>query len=344
MGADATRDRPSRRPFPWRLAIAAAAALAAGALVLWWVHRDDTGSSTPAASGARAVSAAQLRAFAAANGFPVYWAGARSGQIYELSQTDAGERAFVRYLPPGVKPGDRRADFLTVGTYRLANAYAATQAAGRKPGEVSLRLPGGALAVYGRSRPTNVYVSRPGSPVQVEVFSPAPGEALQLVTSGRVVAVAGASARASAARSSGTTAARLVSPAVLKATVAHDGFPVYWAGEIARRALELTNAPGSRAFVRYLPPGTRAGDPRARFTTVATYAVGNGVAAVTRVSHEPGAVTIHAPGGAVAISSSARPTSVYVAFPGSSSEVEVFNPDPATARFLVTSGKIVPVG
>jgi hypothetical protein len=344
MGADATRDRPARRSLPWRIVVAVLAALVAGGLVLWWVHRDDGGTSPTATTGTRALSTTQLRAFAAANGFPVYWAGAQAGKTYELSQTAGGERVFVRYLPPGVKPGDRRADFLTIGSYRLPNAYAATKAAGREPGAVALPLPDGALAVYGRNRPTNVYLARPGSPVQVEVFSPAPGDALQLITSGRVLPLAGSTARASAATAAGTTSARLVSESTLTATVAHDGFPVYWAGAIPGRALELTNAPGARAFVRYLPPGTAAGDPRAQFTTVATYAAGNGVAAVTRVSHQAGAVPVRAPGGAVAVTSRSRPTSVYLAFPGSTAEIEVFNPDPAVARSLVTSGKIVPVG
>ena len=37
------------------------------------------------------------------------------------------------------------------------------------------------------------------------------------------------------------------------------------------------------------------------------------------------------------------PTSVYVAYPGSKVQIEVFDPDPARALRLVTSGHIQPV-
>ena len=56
-------------------------------------------------------------------------------------------------------------------------------------GEKSASVPGGGLAVYSTSSPTNVYVAYPGSDVQIEVFDPSAKRALRLVTSGRVAPV-----------------------------------------------------------------------------------------------------------------------------------------------------------
>ena len=49
-------------------------------------------------------------------------------------------------------------------------------------------------------------------------------------------------------------------------------------------------------------------------------------------------------GGGIAFYSKSAPTSVYVAYPGSNVQIEVYDPSAAQAAQLVTSGKIVPVG
>ncbi len=95
----------------------------------------------------------------------------------------------MRYLPPNVRAGDRRAEFLAVGTYPVRNPFAQTRAAGRRHGAVTLKLPGGGIAVYDRTRPTSIYFAYPGSNVQVEVYSPRGQVARNLVLAGQVVAV-----------------------------------------------------------------------------------------------------------------------------------------------------------
>jgi hypothetical protein len=47
--------------------------------------------------------------------------------------------------------------------------------------------------------------------------------------------------------------------------------PVCWAGWKPRTRYEVTLAKGGTVYVRYLPPGVRAGDPREGLLTVATY-------------------------------------------------------------------------
>ena len=96
----------------------------------------------------------------------------------------------MRYLPAGVQAGDPRGGrFLTIGTYPKQDAFAQVQAAGRLPGAVTLKLAGGRIAVYNRSRPTNVYLAFPGSLVQVEVYDPSAWTARHLALTGQVAPI-----------------------------------------------------------------------------------------------------------------------------------------------------------
>jgi hypothetical protein len=138
-------------------------------------------------SSVSGVSEAQLREFAASAPNPVYWAGARTGQTYELFRTSDG-RVYVRYLPAGVKVGDPRPQFLTVGTYPVQKAFAAVKRIGRAPGATTRQLPGGGIAVFSSATPS-VYFAYPGAKYQVEVFTPSPSSARNLVLGGQVVPI-----------------------------------------------------------------------------------------------------------------------------------------------------------
>jgi hypothetical protein len=117
----------------------------------------------------------------------------------------------------------------------------------------------------------------------------------------------------------------------------------YWAGPGGAQTFEWTDLPDGRIYVRYLTGGAQAGDPRARFLTVGTYPVGNGLAALHKAAKEPGSRTLKVKGGGWALVNRHTPTSVYLAYPGSKDQIEVFDPDPARALKLVTSGRIQPV-
>jgi len=164
---------------------AAIAALAAIALVIALVSGDDSKS---AANGAEIVSANALREKAASQGTPVYWAGERPGTELELSQTGGG-RTYVRYLTGGAAAGDRRPDFLTVGTYVEANPIAALGRESGQPGGVLAKAPGGATVYFSRTRPHSVYLAYPGVGAEIEVYDPDFKRALRLVDSGQIVPV-----------------------------------------------------------------------------------------------------------------------------------------------------------
>ena len=132
-----------------------------------------------------AVSVRDLRILSASLGHPVYWAGPRAGAVYELTEAANGS-TYVRYLTRGVKVGTSQPDFLTIGTYPVADAVGEIRRATHQRGAVTLTLTGGAIGFYNRTRPTSVYFARPGSSVQVETYDPSAAAARALVLRGAV--------------------------------------------------------------------------------------------------------------------------------------------------------------
>ncbi len=82
--------------------------------------------------------------------------------------------------------GDRRPDYTTIGTYPRPGAVKGLRRLARQPEAETFRLAGGGIAVYGRDRPSSVYLAFPGQDVQVEVYDPSPRKARRLARSGRV--------------------------------------------------------------------------------------------------------------------------------------------------------------
>jgi hypothetical protein len=177
---------------PVRVGAIVAIAVAA-AFVTWLVMRP--GSDTkpvaqvaPVRATPQLVSPARLRTLAATLGYPLYWAGGRAGMRYELTEAGGG-RTYIRYLPANVRAGDPRARFLAVGTYAERDAFAQTEAAGERPGAVTLELPLGGIGVYDPKRPTSVYFAYPDSNVQVEVYAANGRFARRLVVARQVVPI-----------------------------------------------------------------------------------------------------------------------------------------------------------
>jgi hypothetical protein len=202
MVADGTTLGRNRQA-PIRIGAVVALALAVGFVIWLLVRGNDNSSSTtakpstatptkPAAKPRETVKAASvqtLRALAKAAGHPIYWAGPQTKVRYELTQVTDG-RIYIRYLPKGVPIGDRRAPYLTVGTYPVKDAYKAVRTAAKESGAVTFHTKRGGLAIYNPSAATSVYLAYPGSKYQVEVFDPNPSQARQLVRSGTVRPIA----------------------------------------------------------------------------------------------------------------------------------------------------------
>ena len=154
------------------------------AIVVFLVARGGDDSENKRATP-RAASRQDLVSLQDKLGRPLYWAGARSGAKYELTQTTGGN-VYIRYLPQGTSLGDPRPGFLTVGTYPLANGYARLVAAAKKQGGKLRKREDGGIVVVTRGRPSSAYLAYPRKGFQVEVYDPDPGRAVKLALSTRI--------------------------------------------------------------------------------------------------------------------------------------------------------------
>jgi hypothetical protein len=317
------------------LAVAGIVALAiAVGLGLWLVLRGGGEKRARPQAPAAAASQQRLVAFARSVGHPVYWAGPQPRFTYELSRTKDG-RVYIRYLPPGVKVGTSRPNYLTIGTYPQRNALATLRATAEKQRARLIGLRDGGLAFQYKSRPTSVYIAFPGSNYQIEVFDPSSARALQLVVSGQVLPVG------SPARTPGGSATASVEQ--LRALAASVGHEIYWAGAQPRHRYELTKTSDGSVYIRYLPAGVPVGTRRPKYLTVATYPQKGALALLESTAAKNGVPTIKLAGGGLAMVDNQHPGSVYVAYPSSDLEVEVYDPAPGKALQIVASGRIVPV-
>jgi hypothetical protein len=122
------------------------------------------------------------------------------------------------------------------------------------------------------------------------------------------------------------------------------GHPLYSAGERPPDRLELTREADGSVYLRYLPPGVEAGDSRAGFLTVGTYPVADAVAALERTAAENETSLRTAADGARLLLNPASQGSVYLAYPGTDLQIEVYDPAPGGALELIRAGAIRPVG
>jgi hypothetical protein len=163
--------------------------LAAVIVGIFLLTKGDDGNNNPdSTGGAEQTSVQDLRQLASSVDHPVYWAGERPGQKYELTITDNGN-IYVRYLDESTPVGSRNVASLTIGTYPFPNAYAALQEIAGKPGAKTGETPDGGFVVTNDSNPQSVYIAYPGGDTQIEVFDPDPKTAYSLATSGAVVPI-----------------------------------------------------------------------------------------------------------------------------------------------------------
>jgi hypothetical protein len=164
------------------------------------------------------------------------------------------------------------------------------------------------------------------------------------------------SSRGSATRSVSAAPKRSPEPAVsasptehmvtasgLAAIAARSSRPIYWAGGRGGTTGYRASADG-RVYLRYVPRGAGVSATR-QDLTLGTYPLKNAYATIRALSHGTGAVEVKvAKGGGVAFYLKQHPTSVYLAYPGTNAQVEVFSPNAGVARKLVARGGVTPVG
>jgi hypothetical protein len=121
------------------------------------------------------------------------------------------------------------------------------------------------------------------------------------------------------------------------------GHPLYWAGPIPDQTYELTRTSDNRVFIRYLPKGVPIGIRQAAYTIVGTYPVENAYKVLQGLAKKPDESSFSAPSGGFAVYSTTQANNVYLAYPGSNLQIEVYDPSPQKARGLITSGQVTAV-
>jgi hypothetical protein len=162
-----------------------------------------------------------------------------------------------------------------------------------------------------------------------------------LVLTAAVLASVGGNGESATAPAS---APRLVSFEDLVALEEALEHPIYWAGERPGKRIELAEDAEGSVYLRYLPEGVEAGDPRQLYLTVGTYPVVDAAAALRGTAEENGLSLRRLEEGAVLLSNPSSPSSVYVVYGDADLQVEVYDPAPARALGLVEAGAVRPVG
>lgn len=138
----------------------------------------------PLTPGAKIVTEQQLKTEVAKLGYPVYWLGPKQNTVLEFTKRADG-RVYIRYLKPGTTAGsyDR---FLTAGAYPMPDAYKVVKQIGQLPDATKVKVKGG-VGAQSAKKPESVYVAFRGKDLQLEVYSPDSGVAVDEVTSGNLV-------------------------------------------------------------------------------------------------------------------------------------------------------------
>jgi hypothetical protein len=121
------------------------------------------------------------------------------------------------------------------------------------------------------------------------------------------------------------------------------GHPVYWAGPKSGYNYELSRTADGNIYLRYLPSGIEPGVAAADYLSVSTYPNDDAFGTVEQASKRENERVDQISGGGLAVSNPDLPGSVYVARPGSKYLIEVYDPSPARARKIATSGQVVPI-
>jgi hypothetical protein len=137
---------------------------------------------------------------------------------------------------------------------------------------------------------------------------------------------------------------RMVSAAELGEFARSVGHPVYWVGERLGAAYELTQTADGQIYVRYLTDEAAIGNQEPDFLTVGTYPADDAARALREEAEARGAVLERATGGGLVVIDEDRPTSVYLAYPDSDYQIEVYDPSPERALELALTGRVQPAG
>jgi hypothetical protein len=135
------------------------------------------------------------------------------------------------------------------------------------------------------------------------------------------------------------TSAVAISPSGLTTLANALNQPIYWVGTRDNVTYEISRPTNGRILLGYLPSNLKVGD-RTPHLTVGTYPITDAYSVTQAAARQPGTVKIGVGGGAVAFYNKAYPNSAFVSYPGSSYQIEVYDPTAGGARKLIASGQV----
>jgi hypothetical protein len=135
------------------------------------------------------------------------------------------------------------------------------------------------------------------------------------------------------------TSAVAISPGGLQTLAGALRQPIYWVGPQTNRSYELIRRGNGQILLGYLPPGQKVGENKPHLM-IGTYPITNAYATTQVAASKPDTVKIGVGGGAAAFFNKKYPLSAFVSYPGSSYQIEVYDPAPGKARKLVAAGKV----
>jgi hypothetical protein len=150
------------------------------------VNALDNGESRGDRSEAVVLSESELMARAGSLSHLAYWVGPKPrAERYELT-SKPGEQLYIRYLmPAAAEPEDKRPGFLVVGTYAVPDAQRSLEFAASNSKQAKTLSKEDGFEMMSAPGSKHAYVVFDNQPeLQVEIFSPQPGEAEKLATSG----------------------------------------------------------------------------------------------------------------------------------------------------------------
>jgi hypothetical protein len=135
----------------------------------------------------------------------------------------------------------------------------------------------------------------------------------------------------------------LVSPDGLQGLAAAAGHPIYWAGALPGRKLQMTLTGDGSVFIRYLPRAVAAADRTPKYLSIGSAPGPQAWAATKSLARVSGAIVRRLPHGGIAVTQRNRPQTVAFAYPGSAVQGQIFDVVPLRALRLVAQGSVRPV-
>jgi hypothetical protein len=171
------------------------------------------------------------------------------------------------------------------------------------------------------------------------VFDPTAGNATAELAAGQLVAFGDLNASTPAPAAPEATAA---SVGDLRSLAGSLGHPIYWVGPKKGYTYELAQS-GGGVYLRYLPPGVQVG-AKGLYLTVATYPFPGAFGAIRALAKNKRERPVKLPDGGLAVIDATHPRNIHLAYPGSTVQVELFDPSPARIRQIAGSGQVSAIG